>query len=50
MSKLVGTLFLVVIVAIVGGAAALSFLDVPVQQDTVSSTTTLEEFRKNTPS
>ena len=50
MSKLVGTLFLVIVIAIVGGAAVLSFMDVPVQQSVVSNTVALEAFRAENPS
>jgi len=50
MSKLLPTLFLVLLVALIGGVAVLSFMDVPVQQEKVETTVTLEEFQANTPS
>ena len=45
MSKLLPTLFLVLIIAFIGGVVALSFIDVPVQQEKVETTVTLEEFQ-----
>jgi len=41
---------LVLLVALIGGVAVLSFMDVPVQQEKVETTVTLEEFQANTPS
>ncbi len=45
MSKLLPTLFLIIILAIIGGVTYLSFTDVPVAQDTVENTVTLEAFQ-----
>ena len=50
MSKLLPTLFLVLLVAIVGGVVALSFMEAPVEQKTIEKTVTLEQFEANTPS
>jgi len=50
MSKLLPTLFLVIIVALAVGVAYLSFTDVRVEQNTVSNSVTLEEFKANAPS
>ena len=50
MSKLLPTLFVVLIVAVIAGVVYLSFTDVPVQQETVEQTVTLEDFKANTPS
>ena len=47
MSKLLPTLFLIIILAIGAGVAYLSFTDVPVEQNTVSNTVTFEEFKAN---
>ncbi|MFK7838924.1 MAG: hypothetical protein AB8B83_01215 [Bdellovibrionales bacterium] len=45
MSKIVGTLFLVIVLGLIGGVAVLSFTDVPVPQDKITKTVSLEEFR-----
>ena len=45
MSKILPSLFLVLILAVVAGVIYLSFIDVPVAQEAVSETITLEEFR-----
>ena len=50
MSKLLPTLFLVIIVAIIAGTVFLSFTDVPVSQSVVSGTITLEQFKANSQS
>ncbi len=47
MSKFVATLFLVLILAAIGGFAYLAFTDIPVEQTLIEETVTLEEFRAN---
>lgn len=50
MSKLLPTLFLVLLLALVGGVAFLSFVDVPTPQETIQSTVTYEDFKANSKS
>jgi len=45
MSKILPTLFLILIAAFVAGVAYLSFIDVPVSQEAVTNTVTLEDFK-----
>ena len=45
MSKLLASLFLVVVVTVIGGAVVLAFTDVPVEQDTIENTVTYSDFK-----
>ena len=50
MSKLLPTLFLAIVVALIGGVTFLAFTDVPVEQKTIENTVTYEEFKANSSS
>jgi len=50
MSKLLPTLFLVLVIALIGGVAVLSFMEVPAPQEKIENTVTLEQFEANKPS
>ena len=47
MSKLLPTLFLVLIIGLIGGVVGLSFMDVPVATEKVEHSVTYEEFKAN---
>ena len=47
MSKLLPTLFLLLILVVVGGIGYLSVTEVPVEQETIEETVTYEEFLLN---
>ena len=50
MSKLLPTLFAVLVIGLIGGVAFLSLTDVPVQQEKIENTVTYADFKaKNNP-
>jgi len=45
MSKLLPTLFLIVLVALIGGVAYVSLTDIEVETSTIENTISLEQFK-----